>query len=131
MNNKAYEYAKKSIHLKEVPKYVKKQCREFINIADGKSDKYYLDEEKIKQIENVLKLLIMPKGLKAGKPLYDCTCDYQWLLYISILAIVHRDNPSKRKYEPAILEIARKNFKTYTIATLFILLFLFFINLLP
>lgn len=124
MNNKAYEYAKKSIHLKEVPKYVKKQCREFINIADGKSDKYYLDEEKIKQIENVLKLLIMPKGLKAGKPLYDCTCDYQWLLYISILAIVHRDNPSKRKYETAILEIARKNFKTYTIATLFILLFL-------
>lgn len=123
MNNKAYEYAKKSIHLKEVPKYVKKQCREFINIADGKSDKYYLDEEKIKQIENVLKLLIMPKGLKAGKPLYDCTCDYQWLLYISILAIVHRDNPSKRKYETAILEIARKNFKTYTIATLFILLF--------
>ncbi len=124
MNNKAYAYAKKSIHLKEVPKYVKKQCREFINIADGKSDKYYLDEEKIKQIENVLKLLIMPKGLKAGKPLYDCTCDYQWLLYISILAIVHRDNPSKRKYETAILEIARKNFKTYTIATLFILLFL-------
>lgn len=123
MNNKAYEYAKKSIHLKEVPKYVKKQCREFINIADGKSDKYYLDEEKIKQIENVLKLLIMPKGLKAGKPLYDCTCDYQWLLYISILAIVNRDNPSKRKYETAILEIARKNFKTYTIATLFILLF--------
>lgn len=124
MNNKAYEYAKKSIHLKEVPKYVKKQCREFINIADGKSDKYYLDEEKIKQIENVLKLLIMPKGLKAGKPLYDCTCDYQWLLYISILAIVHIDNPNKRKYETAILEIARKNFKTYTIATLFILLFL-------
>lgn len=124
MNNKAYEYAKKSNHLKEVPKYVKKQCREFINIADGKSDKYYLDEEKIKQIENVLKLLIMPKGLKAGKPLYDCTCDYQWLLYISILAIVHRDNPNKRKYETAILEIARKNFKTYTIATLFILLFL-------
>ena len=123
MNNKAYEYAKKSIHLKEVPKYVKKQCREFINIADDKSDKYYLDEEKIKQIANVLKLLIMPKGLKAGKPLYDCTCDYQWLLYISILAIVHRDNPSKRKYETAILEIARKNFKTYTIATLFILLF--------
>lgn len=124
MNNKAYEYAKKSIHLKEVPKYVKKQCREFINIADGKSDKYYLDEDKIKQIENVLKLLIMPKGLKAGKSLYECTCDYQWLLYISILAIVHRDNPSKRKYETAILEIARKNFKTYTIATLFILLFL-------
>lgn len=124
MKNRAYLYAKKSIKSKDVPKYVKKQCKEFIKIADGKSDKYYLDEDKIKQIENVLKLLIMPKGLKAGKTLYDCTCDYQWLFYISVLGIVHRDNPNKRKYETAILEICRKNFKTYTIATLFILLFL-------
>lgn len=124
MHNKAYLYAKKSIRSKDVPKYVKKQCREFIKIADGKNEKYYLDEEKVKQIENVLKLLIMPKGLKAGKTLYECTCNYQWLFYISVLAIVHRDNPNKRKYETAILEIARKNFKTYTIATLFILLFL-------
>ena len=123
MNNKAYIYAK-NIKTKDKPKYVKKQCREFIKIADGKSEKYYLDEDKIKQIENVLKLLIMPKGLKAGTPLFECTCDYQWLFYISVLAIVHRDNPSKRRYETAILEISRKNFKTYTIATLFILLFL-------
>ena len=123
MDNRAYQYAKKSIKAKEVPKYVKKQCKEFIKIADGKDEKYYLDEDKVKQIENVLKLLIMPKGLKAGKSLYECTCDYQWLFYISILAIVHREDPSKRKYETAILEISRKNFKTYTVATLFILLF--------
>ena len=122
--NKAYEYAKKSIRAKEVPKYVKKQCREFIRIADGKDSKYFLDENKVKQIENVLKLLVMPKGLKAGKSLYECTCQYQWLFYISVLAIVHRDNPNKRKYETAILEICRKNFKTYTVGTMFILLFL-------
>jgi phage terminase large subunit-like protein len=123
MNNKAYQYAKASVKSKEVPKYVKKQLKEFIKIADGKDEKYYLDENKVKQIENVLKLLIMPKGLKAGTPLYECTCNYQWLFYISILAIVHREDPSKRRYETAILEISRKNFKTYTVATLFILLF--------
>ena len=122
--NKAYEYAKKSIRAKDVPKYVKKQCREFVKIADGKDAKYCVDENKVKQIENVLKLLIMPKGLKAGQSLYECTCNYQWLFYISVLAVVHRDNPSKRRYETAILEICRKNFKTYTIATVFILLFL-------
>lgn len=122
--NKAYEYAKQSIHKKECPKYVKKQCREFIRIADGKDEKYYLNEQKVKQIENVLKLLIMPKGLKSGQSLYECTTGYQWLFYISVIAIVHRDNPNKRKYETAILEICRKNFKTYTIATVFILLFL-------
>jgi phage terminase large subunit-like protein len=124
MDNKAYQYAKQSIKSKEVPKYVKKQMKEFIKIADGKDNKYYINEDKVKQIENVLKLLIMPKGLKAGKTLYECTCNYQWLFYISVLAIVHRDNIDKRRYETAILEISRKNFKTYTVATLFILLFL-------
>ncbi len=122
--NKAYEYAKQSIRSKDVPKYVKKQCRIFIKIADGKDEKYFLDEKKVKQIENVLKILVMPKGLKAGRSLYECTCGYQWLFYVSVLGIVHRENPNKRKYETAILEICRKNFKTYTIATVFILLFL-------
>ena len=122
--NKAYEYAKQSIRSKDVPKYVKKQCRIFIKIADGKDEKYFLDEKKVTQIENVLKILVMPKGLKAGRSLYECTCGYQWLFYVSVLGIVHRDNPNKRKYETAILEICRKNFKTYTIATVFILLFL-------
>lgn len=108
MDNKAYKYAKWCLRSKYVPKYVKKQCKEFIKIANGKDKKYYLNEEKVKQIENILKLLIMPKGLKAGTPLYECTCNYQWLFYISILAVVRRDNPEKRKYETAILEIARK-----------------------
>lgn len=122
--NKAYEYAKWAVKSADVPKYVKKQCRIFIKIADGKDAKYFLDDKKVKQIENVLKILVMPKGLKSGTSLYECTCGYQWLFYISVLGIVHRDNPNKRKYETAILEICRKNFKTYTIATLFILLFL-------
>ena len=121
---KAYEYAKWAVKAKETPRYVKKQCRIFIKIADGKDKKYFLDTNKVKQIENVLKLLIMPKGLKAGKSLYECSCGYQWLFYTAVLAIVHRDNPKKRKHETAILEICRKNFKTYTIGTMFILLFL-------
>lgn len=122
--NKAYEYAKWAIRSKAVPKYVKKQCREFIKISDGKNKKYFVDEDKVTQVENILKLLRMPKGLKAGQSLYECTCGYQWLFYISILAVVYRSNPKKRRYETAILEICRKNFKTYTVATMFILLFL-------
>ena len=42
----------------------------------------------------------------------------------AILCTVYRDNPNKRRYETGVLEICRKNFKTYTIATIFILLFL-------
>ncbi len=125
-DSKAYRYAQ-SVVKGESPagKYVKKQCQRFIEIADGKNEKYCIDLKKVAQIENLLKLLIMPRGLKAGRTIYECTCSYQWLLYISALAVVYRDNPQKRRYETVILEIARKNFKTFTVAVIFILLFFF------
>lgn len=121
---KAYDYCKKSVRLKTTPKYVKLQMREFIKIADGKNPKYIINLNKLKQVEGILKLLIMPKGLKAGQSLYDCSTGYQWLIYTAVLCTVHRDNPKKRRYELGLLEIPRKNFKTYTVATLFILLFI-------
>lgn len=109
---------------KTTPKYVKLQMEDFIRICGGKNKKYVISEFKVKQLENILKLLIMPKGLKAGQTLYQCTTGYQWLFYTAILCTVHRDNPQKRRYETGVLEICRKNFKTYTIATIFIILFL-------
>jgi len=125
LKNKAYQYAKKVVDRKiSAPKYVIKQCERFLEIAEDKNPKYMINNAKVKQIESILKILIMPKGLKAGQTIYECSCGYQWVFYISILCIVYRNNPEKRRYETAILEIARKNFKTYTIATIFILLFL-------
>ena len=121
--NKAYVYCKENINKKETPKYVRLQMQEFINICDGKSEKYTIDTNKLKQVENILKLLVMPKGLKAGQTLYNCTVGYQWLVYISMLCVVHKET-KKRRYERGVLEIARKNYKTFTIATLFIILFL-------
>ncbi len=122
--NKAYEFCKRSVNRKTTPKYVKLQMKEFMRICEGKDKKYIVSEKKLNQVENVLKILNMPKGLKAGQPLYNCTCGYQWLFYIAILCTVYRENEDKRRYETGILEICRKNFKTYTIATIFILLFL-------
>ena len=122
--NKAYEYCKNSIRKKTTPKYVKRQMRDFMKICEDKDKKYIVSEKKVKQVENILKILIMPKGLKAGQTLYECTCGYQWLLYVASLCTVYRDNNSKRRYETCLLEISRKNFKTYTVATIFIILFL-------
>ena len=122
--NKAYEYCKNSIRKKTTPKYVKRQMRDFMRICEGKDKKYIVSDKKVKQVDNILKILIMPKGLKAGQTLYDCTCGYQWLLYIASLCTVYRDNHSKRRYETCLLEMSRKNFKTYTVATIFIILFL-------
>ena len=112
MKNKAYQYASDVVTGKvEAPKYVKKQCESFLEIANDKNPKYKINEKKVKQIESILKLLIMPKGLKAGQTIYQCSCGYQWVFYISILCVVYRSNPNKRRYETAILEIARKNGK--------------------
>ena len=123
--HQSFQYAQNVVNgTIPAPKYVIKQCEKFLEICDGKSEKYFLDEQKLRQIENILKLLVMPRGLKAGSSIYECSCGYQWLFYAAILCIVHRKNPDKRRYETAILEIARKNFKTFTIATIFVLLFL-------
>lgn len=124
MNNKAYEFCKKNLGLETTPKYVNLQMRDFIDICENKNKKYTINENKIKQLENILKLLIMPKGLKAGKTLFESTTGYQWFFYIAVLCTVYRANNNKRRYETGLLEICRKNFKTYTIAVIFILLFL-------
>ena len=122
--NKAYEFCKASVRKKTTPKYVKLQMKEFMRICEGKDAKYVVSQKKVTQLENILKILVMPKGLKAGMSLYDCTSGYQWLFYTAILCTVYRDNENKRRYETGVLEICRKNFKTYTIATIFIILFL-------
>lgn len=122
--SKAVEYSRKAIRCRSTPKYVKKQMKVFLKDFDGKNKKYFVDESKVKMIEEILKLLIMPKGLKAGQTLYECSTGYQWVFYTAIICTVHRDNPKRRRYEIGILEICRKNFKTFTIATIFILLFL-------
>ena len=122
--NRGYEYCERTIDADTTPKYVKKQMRLWMDVCEGKSDKYLVSDAKIRQMESILKLLIMPKGLKAWQTLYECTTGYQWLLYTAVLCTVYRDNPEKRRYEIGLLEIARKNFKTYTVATIFIILML-------
>lgn len=105
------------------PKFVKLQIKEFLSIANNKDSRYKIDENKVRTIGELLKLLIMPKGLKANATVYDAMAGFQWLFIIAIMCTVERDNPDKRRYENAILEICRKNGKTFMIAVLFILLF--------
>ena len=125
IKHKSYAYADKVVKNEiPAPKYVIKQCEEFLKVCDGKDERYFLDEQKLNQIDDVLKLLVMPRGLKARNSIYECSCGYQWLLYAAALCVVHRENPNRRRYETVILEVARKNFKTFTIATIFVLLFL-------
>lgn len=65
----------------------------------------------------------MAKGPCAGQSIYKSLVGYQWLLITAVICTVRRDDMRKRRYETALLEICRKNGKTFTVAVLFILLF--------
>lgn len=121
----SYKYAADvSARRVPTPKYVKLQCREFKKIADGKDKKYQIDIDRVSLIDELLKLMIMPKGLRRGQSLFACLSGFQWLFIIAVLCVVYRDNAERRRYETAILEIARKNGKTILVAIIFILLLL-------
>lgn len=105
------------------PKYVKKQCKIFLDIADNKSSKYIIDISRLKRIDKILKILVMAKGIKRGRKIYDALAGYQWLIIVASLCTVYRNNKNKRRYETIILEICRKNGKTFIVALVILLLF--------
>lgn len=105
------------------PEYVIKQLTELLYIADGHDKKYTIDTKLLDKIERFLKLLKMPKGLRVGETIYDCLSGFQWVFIIASLCVVKRENIKDRRYETIVLEICRKNGKTFIVAVTFILLF--------
>lgn len=122
-DSKAYQYCTEHIKKKSTPKYVKKQMREFMKVLEDKDTEFFYDASQTERIYEVLKLLKMPRGLKTGQSIFECSEGYQWIVYEAALCIKYRSDRDKRRYETILLEICRKNYKTFTIATLFILLF--------
>lgn len=122
--SRAYKYADWVVcdSGKETGKYIKKQCEEWLKIANGDSDVAYTDESAYARIEKILKLIIHP----------DLKCDMNEglesyaHLFITALLCTKERNPNEdiRYYDTGVLEIARKNFKTFTAAVIFILLLL-------
>lgn len=108
----------------DAPKYVILQCEDYILVATDQHPKYTINQKKLNTIKALLDVMIMPKGLMAGEPMSKALSGYQWFFITAVLCVVHRSDPSLRRYETALLEIARKNFKTYTIGVLFIILML-------
>lgn len=121
---KDIEYARAVIN-KEInaPKYVKKQCRLYLKIVDGKDKKYCIDKTKRSRIIEMTRLLIVPRGLSAGKTVFETLSGFQWLFLLAVLTVVFRKDKSRRRYETAVLEICRKNGKTFLVAIVFLVLF--------
>ena len=92
-----------------------KELQKFLDIADGNNPKYIINEKRVKKIDKLCKILKMAKGLKAGDSIYNSLSGYQWLLIVASLCTVYRDNKKKRRYETVVLEICRKNGKTFIV----------------
>ena len=117
----AVQYAKWCIESdnEKAPHYVKLQAQQWLNLVDGGTTDVYVDEKAYDKICKLLKLMAHP-DLECS--IFDGLEDYQWLLITAVFCTKYIDG--RRYYETALLEIARKNFKTFTAAVVFLLLML-------
>lgn len=118
-DSRAYLYAKWCVQRgnRKVGKYVKLQAQKWLQIADGKHKEAYVSEKSYKKICKLLKLMVHP-DLQCS--MYEGLEDYAWLLIVAVFCTRRRED-DRRFYQTALLEIARKNFKTFNSAVIFIL----------
>lgn len=121
-SNPAYKYALWCAEEpdRKVPKYVKLQCRKWLDIAAGADGEAEIDMDAVAKIERLLKIMTHPD---TRKPIYESLEPYAWLFIIATLCTKWRES-GYRYYTTALLEIARKNFKTFNSGVIFILLML-------
>ena len=135
-DGRAYKYAQWAVSETEgmVPHYVKVQAQQWMDIVDDYNEDAYVYEKEFEKICNLLKLMIHPD---VHCSIYDAMEDYAWLLITATLCTMWRegseiydDNKVSfesckiRYYTTALLEISRKNHKTFYCAVIIILLML-------
>lgn len=133
---KAYKYAKWCVEEagEMVSVYIKRQAKLWIDIADGKDSEAYVDEKAYEKICRLLKIIVHP-DLRCS--MYEGMDDYAWFFIIASLCTMCKEGTEPyedcgvdfekqkiRYYTTALLEIARKNRKTFYSAVIFIILML-------
>jgi len=120
-DSKAYKYCKWCVEPdnRKVPRYVKLQAQAWLDIVDGLNNEAYFDEKAYKRICKILKLMVHP-DLRCT--MYEGLEDYSWFLITAIFCTKLKDaKQDTRYYITALLEIAKKNFKTFNSAVIFII----------
>ena len=103
----------------KVPHYVKLQAEQWLRIVDGEDPDAYIDEDAYGKVLRLLGLMVHPD---LHCPMSQGLERYAWFLITAVFTTKTMDG--RRFYETAVLEIARKNFKTFNSAVIFILLLL-------
>lgn len=97
--------------------YVHKQALLWKRIADGEDDEAYIDEKQVRKITKLLKIIQHPD---LGRSMYKGLEDYAMFFIYALFCTRYRAD-NTRYYQTGLLEIARKNFKTFTSAVIFII----------
>lgn len=88
---------------------------------DNNNDLYFVNTNICDKINKLLGLLTMPTGLRVGTPVIDSLLPYQCLFFVASFCITYRNEPTKRKHERVILEITRKQGKSFLVALTFVI----------
>lgn len=118
-NSRAYKYAlwAATDTARYVGIYVKKQAELWLKIVNDEDDEAYINLKLAKKITKILKIIQHP-DLHCS--MYDGLEDYAMLFIYALFCTRHRKD-NTRYYQTGVLEIARKNFKTFTSAVIFII----------
>lgn len=101
----------------KVGRYIKKQAVNWLEIADGGSNAAYVNEKEWERIKGILTLMMHPD---TGKNMLVSLEPYALWLIMAVFCTFRNDN-RRRLYTTALLEISRKNYKTFTSAVIFII----------
>ena len=101
----------------KVGRYIKKQAVNWLEIADGRNGTAYVNEKEWERIKGILTLMMHPD---TGKNMLVSLEPYALWLIMAVFCTFRRDN-RRRLYTTALLEISRKNYKTFTSAVIFII----------
>lgn len=99
-----------------VGRYVRRQAQAWLDIADGNTPGAYVDECEYSQTIALLGLMIHPD---LHKPMPEALEDYAMFFITALFCTKAADGRSY--YSDGLLEIARKNFKTFTSGVIFVL----------
>lgn len=129
LEERAVQYARDVVEGKEITtEEVVQQCEIFINDYNNRQYeddfKFYFDEDKLKIINGLLKLMNFATGFVAGQQVLENLAPFQCFFIANIFGWRFKDNAEKFRYNDNTLFIARKNAKTAVIGIVFILLML-------
>ena len=114
--DKALEYAEDCVSGKEITTWeVKRQCEIFLedynkNQYDDNFE-FYFDEDKLKKVNNLLKLFNMATGFNENESALSAIWGFQALLLVNIFGWRYKNDAKRFRYRVVLLFIPRKNAK--------------------